>query len=160
MNNIATMYFHGLGVPQSYEETVKWLRLAVKQGDATAQNRLGALYDDGLGVRKDPHEAFELFSLAAEQGYAPAMANLGRAYARGNGVKRDQIRAYALISAAVEIGVLPGDRDAALYELGALSQRLDAKQIDRAQADARALVETRSKQVSARDEDTRSAYRL
>src|SRR5262247_4908018 len=50
MNNIATMYFHGLGVPQSYEETVKWLQLAVKQGDAAAQNRLGAMYDDGLGV--------------------------------------------------------------------------------------------------------------
>jgi TPR repeat protein len=43
MNNIATMYFHGLGVPQSYQETAKWLRLAVKQGDASAENRLGLI---------------------------------------------------------------------------------------------------------------------
>jgi TPR repeat protein len=146
MNNIATLYFHGFGVPQSYEETAKWLRLAVKQGDATAQNRLGALYDDGLGVAKSAHEAFELFSRSAAQGYAPGMANLGRAYARGNGVKKDEMHAYTLISAAVEIGLRPRDRDAALYELGALSQRLDAKQLERAQADARTLIGTRSKE--------------
>ena len=82
MNNIATMHFHGLGVPQSYEETVKWLRLAVKQGDAAAQNKLGTLYDGGLGVPKSVHDASELFGLAAAQGYAPGMANLGRAYAK------------------------------------------------------------------------------
>ena len=160
MNNIATMYFHGLGVPQSYEETLKWLRLAVKQGDATAQNRLGAMYDDGLGVAKDAHEAFELFSLAANQGFAPGMANLGRAYARGTGVKRDDLRAYALISAAVEIGVRQSERDAALYELGALSQRLDAKQVERAQADAHVLVEARSKEASAREVTAQNAYSL
>ena len=45
-------------------------------------------------------------------------------------------------------------------ELGALSQRLNAKQIERAQADARALLETRSKEPSAEQRDARSAYRL
>jgi len=150
MNNIATMYFHGLGVQQDYAETVKWLRMAVKQGDATAQNRLGAMYDDGLGVTKNAHEAFELFTLAANQGFAPGMANLGRVYARGNGVKQDDVRAYTLISAAVEIGLRRGDREAAVYELGALSQRLDAKHLERAEADARALVATRVKEANAR----------
>jgi TPR repeat protein len=71
------------------------------------------------------------------------MANLGHLYARGSGVKRDDIRAYALISAAIEIGV--PDSNSAFYELGALSQRLNAKQLERAQADARRLIETRSK---------------
>jgi TPR repeat protein len=160
MNNIATMYFHGLGVAQSYEETVKWLRRAVEEGDAAAQNRLGSLYDDGLGVPKSAHDAFELFSLAAAQGYAPGMANLGRAYARGLGVKRDEIRAYALISAAVEIGVQQRERDAALYELGALSQRLDAKQLERAQADARTLVQTQPKEVLVEEANARNSYRL
>lgn len=160
MNNIATMYFHGLGVPQSYEETVKWLRLAVKQGDAAAQNKLGTLYDDGLGVPKSARDAFDLFDLAAAQGYAPGMANLGRAYAKGNGVKRDDVHAYALISAAIEIGVPRGERDAALYELGALSQRLDATQLERAQSDARALLATRSKDPPAGLADARERYRL
>jgi TPR repeat protein len=148
MNNIATLHYHGLGVPQSYEESAKWLQLAVKQGDAAAQNKLGTMYDDGLGVPRSAHDAFELFDRAAGQGYAPGMANLGRAYAKGSGVKRDEIRAYALISAAVRIGMRPSERDAALYDLGALSQRLGTKQLERAQADARALLETRSKQSS------------
>ena len=160
MNNIATMYFHGLGVQQSYEETAKWLRLAVKQGDANAQNRLGLLYEGGLGVEKSAHDAFEMFDLAAAQGYAPGMASLGRAYARGIGVKRDEIHAYALLSAAVEIGMRQGEREAALYELGALSQRLDAKELERAQADAEALIQARSKAASGAEEGARSAYRL
>jgi TPR repeat protein len=160
MNNIATIYFHGLGVPQSYEESVKWLRLAVKQGDAAAQNKLGSLYDEGLGVPKSAQDSFELFSLAAAQGYAPGMANLGRAYASGRGVKRDEIRGYALISAAIQLGVPRGERDAALYELGALSQRLDSKQIERAETDARALLATRSKDLSARQVDAGDGYRL
>ncbi|HEV8332672.1 MAG TPA: tetratricopeptide repeat protein [Steroidobacteraceae bacterium] len=160
MNNIATIYFHGLGVAQSYEESVKWLRLAVKQGDAVAQNKLGSLYDVGLGVPKSAQDSFELFSLAAAQGYAPGMANLGRAYAGGRGVKRDEIHGYALISAAIQLGVSPGERDAALFELGALSQRLDSKQIERAETDARALLETRSKDLSAKQDDAGGAYRL
>jgi TPR repeat protein len=160
MNNIATMYFHGLGVPQSYDETVKWLRLAVKQGDAAAQNKLGTLYDDGVGVPKNDGDAFNLFSLAAAQGYAPGMANLGRAYARGKGVKRDEVHAYALISAALEIGVARGERDAALYELGAISQRLDAKALARAQSDARALLAKRPDEPPAGLADTGDRYRL
>ena len=160
MNNIATIYFHGLGVPQSYEEAVKWLRLAVKQGDAVAQNKLGLMYDRGVGVAKSDHDAFELFGLAAAQSYGPGMANLGRLYASGRGVKQDEIHGYALISAAIEIGVSQGERDAAVYELGALSQRLDAKQIERAKVDARALLETRSKDLTAQQVDNRDGYRL
>jgi uncharacterized protein len=163
MNNIATMHYHGLGVPQSYEEAVKWLRLAVKQGNAPAQNKLGSMYHDGLGVPQSAHDAFELFNLAAAQGYAPGMANLGLAYASGSGVKRDDIRGYALISAAIEIGLARGEREAALYQLGALSQRLNAREVERAQSDARTLLELRSSQQSAEQDDARdarSAYHL
>lgn len=48
---------------------------------------------------------------------------------------------------------------AALYQLGALSQRLNANQVERAQADARALLESRSKASAAGQVDARSAYR-
>jgi TPR repeat protein len=154
------VHFHGLGVPQNYEEAAKWLRLAVDKGDAVAQNRLGAMYEDGLGVRKSARDAFELFDRAAAQGYAPAMANLGHVYAGGSGVQRDDIRAYALISAAIEIGVPRGQREAAIYELGALSQRLDASQIERAQADARALLESRSKEATVAKAEAQDAVRL
>jgi uncharacterized protein len=161
MNNIATMYFHGLGVPQSYEEAVKWLRLAVERRDAAAQNRLGSMYADGLGVPRNAHDAFELYRRAAAQGHAPGMANLGRLYSNGSGVERDELRAYALIAAALEIGVPKDVREAGLYELGALSQRLDAKQLERAQAAARTLIETQAKESSvAKVSGPSGAYRL
>ena len=75
-------------------------------------------------------------------------------------MKRDEIRGYALISAAVEIGLPRGDRDAAVYELGALSQRLSARQLERAQADTRALMDTRSKESTIGPVSARNEYRL
>lgn len=149
MINLATMYYHGLGAPKSYEEAVKWLRLAVERGDAAAQNRLGLMYAAGVGVPKDEHTAFEFFLHSASQGYAPAMANLGRVYASGAGAERDEVLAYALLSAALELGVPEDAREAALYNLGALSQRLTAAQLERAQADARTLKERWSKKPLA-----------
>ena len=37
----------GQGVPQDYQEAVKWYRLATEQGDAQAQFNLGLMYRDG-----------------------------------------------------------------------------------------------------------------
>jgi TPR repeat protein len=160
MNNIATMYFHGLGVAQSYDEAAKWLRMAVQRNDAVAQNSLGTMYANGLGVAKSDQDAFDLFRLAATQGYAPAMVNLGRVYASGSGVKQDEIHAYALFTAAMQIGLQANERDAAIYQLGALSQRLDEKQLERAQADAHTLIEMRTKESPVEVTAAREAYRL
>ena len=160
MNNIATMYFHGVGVRQSYDEAVKWLQMAVQRNDPAAQNRLGTMYANGLGVPNSQREAFELFNLAATQGYAPGMVNLGRVYASGSGVEQDQIRGYALIAAAMQIGLQANDRDAAIYQLGVLSQRLDEKQLERAQADARRLIEAHAKESPVQVTATRETYRL
>ncbi len=37
---LGEMYYKGHGVPQDYNEAVKWLRLAAEQGDAQAQELL------------------------------------------------------------------------------------------------------------------------
>lgn len=132
-SNIAVSYFHGLGVQQSYPEAAKWLAPAAARGDADAQYKLGTLYNEGLGVTKDPHKAVELFQLSAGQGYAPAMVNLGSLHAHGNGVPRDDVRAYALIVTAIEIGIPENVRAVALFELGALSERLGEKRLTKAQ---------------------------
>jgi TPR repeat protein len=118
------------------------------------------MHEAGLGVPQSAHDAFQLFSLAADQGYAPAIANLGRAYAHGSGVKRDDTRAYALISAAVEIGMRSAEREAAVYELGAISQRLDDQQLARARADAHAMAEARLQAAHATESGGHNAYRL
>lgn len=131
-SNIAVAYFHGLGVQQSYANAAKWLEPAAARGDADAQYKLGMLYTDGLGVTMDRHKALELFQLSAGQGYAPAMLNLGSMHAHGDGVPRDDVRAYALIITAIEMGIPENIRAVALYELGALTERLGEKRVAKA----------------------------
>ena len=66
------MYANGHGVPQDYEEAVKWLRKAVEQGDAGGQRNLGVMYANGHGVPQDYEEAVKWYRKAAEQGDAEA----------------------------------------------------------------------------------------
>ncbi len=47
------MYDNGRGVPQDYQEALKWYRLAAEQGNAIAQYNLGFMYDNGEGVPQD-----------------------------------------------------------------------------------------------------------
>ena len=70
------MYFIGLGVPQNYQEALKWFRLAALQGNVSAQNYIGVIFYDGLGVSKDYQEALKWFRLAAARGLAVAQNNL------------------------------------------------------------------------------------
>ena len=44
--NLGIMYDEGQGVPQDYQEAVKWMTLAANQGKAEAQKNLGILYRD------------------------------------------------------------------------------------------------------------------
>ncbi len=61
------MYATGQCVPQDYAEAVKWLRLAVEQGNAVAQYSLGVMYDNGQGVPQDYVQAHMWFNLAASR---------------------------------------------------------------------------------------------
>src|ERR1019366_4513070 len=58
-------YYKGQGVPQDYEEGVKWCRRAAEQGNAVAQNILAAAYDKGEGVPQDYVQAHMWINLAA-----------------------------------------------------------------------------------------------
>lgn len=163
MGNVATLYFYGLGVPQSYSEAAQLRQVAARESNADAQNKLGAMYNDGRGLAQDPHRAGELFRQAAEQGYAPAMVNLGRMYTEAIGVKRDDIYGYALIRTAINIGVPAGMNELALYELGAAGARLPPKQLALAQQIASQLSVSRSARTalspSATDGATTVAWR-
>ena len=63
--NLGVMYGTGEGVPQDYQEAVRWLRLAAKQGDAFAQFNLGVMYNNGEGVPQDYVRAHKWFNLGA-----------------------------------------------------------------------------------------------
>src|ERR1039458_6385256 len=64
------MYLGGQGVPQDYEEALRWYLLAAEQGAADAQLLVGIMYHDGQGAPQDNKEAARWYRLAAEQGNA------------------------------------------------------------------------------------------
>jgi TPR repeat protein len=80
--NLGVRYASGNGVPQSWEEAVKWFRMAADQGDADAQNNLGTCYARGLGLSQDYVEAARWLQLAADQGHP--LARQALALARRN----------------------------------------------------------------------------
>ena len=61
------MYYKGLGVPQDYQEAVRWFRAAAEQGEAKAQYNLGLMYYQGEGVLEDFVQAHMWANLAASQ---------------------------------------------------------------------------------------------
>jgi uncharacterized protein len=63
------MYYHGRGVPQSYDEAAIWCYRSAEQGYAGAQYLLGLMYDKGQGVPENWVEAHKWLNLAA--GHAP-----------------------------------------------------------------------------------------
>jgi hypothetical protein len=99
-NNLGVSYYNGEGIPQNYQEAVKWFRLSAAQGIADAQNSLGRSYDAGQGVPQDYGEAVKWYRLAAAQGDDAAQNNLGVMYANGRGVPRNKVVAYALYNLA------------------------------------------------------------
>ena len=65
--SIGLGYAHGNGVPQDYQEAVKWSRLAAKQGLANALFLLGFMYANSKGVAQDYVQAHKWINLAASR---------------------------------------------------------------------------------------------
>ena len=103
-NTLGVMYATGQGVPQDYQEAMKWYRKAAERGNVQAQNNLGVLYAKGQGVPQDYAEAANWYRKAAEQGNAYAQLNIGLMYANGQGVPQDYEEAVKWYRKAAEQG--------------------------------------------------------
>ena len=73
--DLGRMYDFGQGVPQNYEEAVRWYSLAAEQGHAPAQSILGFKYDTGQGVPQDYVQAHMWFNLAGAAGSPEGVKN-------------------------------------------------------------------------------------
>jgi TPR repeat protein len=121
------MYTEGQGVPQDYEEAVKWWKLATDQGNASAQCNLGAMYTAGQGVPQDYTEAARLIKLATAQGNATAIATLPillhqQLFPPGTKVKLVGLKAAALNG---KRGVVVARSGAAAPALGRIAVELE-----------------------------------
>ena len=106
--NLGVMYDNGEGVPQDYNEAIKWFTKAAEQGDAKAQFNLGNVYYHEEGVPQDYKEAVKWYRKSAEQGDADAQAMVGACYAGGLGVTKNPIEGCAWLG----IAIVNGDEDA------------------------------------------------
>ena len=77
---LAYMYSHGEGVPQSYDEAFRWRHKAADQGYANGEDGLGYMYLHGQGVPQDYSEALLWYHKAAGQGDAHGQDSLGLMY--------------------------------------------------------------------------------
>jgi len=58
------MYAEGQGVPQDYQETARWLRMAAEQGDRSAQvPNLGVMYAKGRGGLQGEEKAIKVHGI-------------------------------------------------------------------------------------------------
>jgi TPR repeat protein/serine/threonine protein kinase len=111
--NRGVEYANGSGVPQNYEEALKWYRKAAELGQLDAMNNIGVCYADGQGVPKDLEESVKWYRKAAEQGSAIAQRNVGLAYLNGEGVSKNAKTAVGWYKKSA----MQGDADAQ-YILG------------------------------------------
>ena len=138
------MYAEGKGVPQDYQEAVKWYRLAAAQGYAPAEYSLALAYEKGQGVGQNYLEAMKWYRLAAVHGNEFAPVNLGVMYAKGRGVRQDFVRAYAWFDVAAAES--SGDsRGAATKKRDRIAAKMTAEQIGTAQEMARHCQESKLK---------------
>ena len=129
------MYLNGRGVPQDYDEAVKWFRLATKQWAADTQWIFSHKQHDGDGALKKNADTLKWYRLAAEQGNAIAQADLGEMHATSKGVPQDNVMAHMWYTLAAANGFEKANelRD----ERASLMTRSD---ISKAQAMARECV--------------------
>lgn len=69
---LADCYYGGFGIKRDPSQTVKYLKMAVDQGDGESMAKLAYFYETGEVVAQDKQKAFSLFKVAAEKGVALA----------------------------------------------------------------------------------------
>lgn len=102
--DLAIKHAEGDGVEKNDSEAVRWLRMAVEQGDPVAQYDLALMYNEGRGVERDDAEAARLLRMAADQSLPEAQYSLGLMHSEGRGVEQSDAEAARLWKMAAEAG--------------------------------------------------------
>lgn len=105
---IGLRYATGRDRAVDYAAAVRLFRLAIAQGEVTANVYLGALYASGRGVAQDDRQAVRLFRTAADKGNPVAEVDLADMYAMGRGVAKSQDEAMRLYRLAARQGNADG----------------------------------------------------
>jgi len=74
-NDLAYLYYNGLGGERDYEKALELYEKAALQGDAMAQANVGLMYAAGSGTATDRARGYAWYSLAASRGNLIAAIN-------------------------------------------------------------------------------------
>jgi antitoxin component YwqK of YwqJK toxin-antitoxin module/TPR repeat protein len=77
-NAVATMYENGQGTAQNFQEAVKWLEKALKQGDEASRASLVELFSFGYGTIQEQEEEIQCDLKRAEQGRGIPLKDLSQ----------------------------------------------------------------------------------
>lgn len=102
--NVAVCYLWGSGVSKNCPLGVRWLRKAIRHGDADAMHVLGQCYRWGRGLRRNPKKGFKLELAAARKGVVEAQFSAGVCLSRGEGTARDRTEAFKWYLKAAKSG--------------------------------------------------------
>ncbi len=107
------IYFEqGFNVSQSSTKYIKYLRYAVEQNLAIAQQCYAVCCELGIhGVQQDFKEAAKFYSLASKQRVSVSISNYGRCLALGKGVEKDPVQAALFFKTAALQGVVNAQYD-------------------------------------------------
>lgn len=131
---LGVVYEKGIGTARDSGRARALYVMAAESGNVRAMHNLGALLaDGGADGKPDYAGAARWFKRAAEHGVRDSQYNLAILSARGLGVPQDLVESYVWFLAAS----LQGDADAGA-KLKEVSGRMDAAQLVRAQATAKA----------------------
>ena len=103
---LGVKYQNGDGVNKDYQKSIRWYRLASKNGNVHAQYKLAMLLEEGEGEASegDLSEAKKWYTMAAGQGHTKAQYRLGEMYFYGIGGEQNYKEAEKLIRNAAEKG--------------------------------------------------------
>jgi TPR repeat protein len=97
------IYVNGTGIPQDYNESIKWLKKSAEGGCAKAQDIIGFYYQIGAIVPKDYNEAIRWYTKAAEHDLG-AQYYLGVMYYYGSNFPQDYKEALKWFTKAAKQG--------------------------------------------------------
>lgn len=100
MEQLASDYANGNGVPKNLGEWTRWERKAAEHGNTAAITELGSWYLAGQRLPQNFPRAFFWLHKAAERGNVIAMCNLGTMYNLGQDIPVDHVEAYFWLNLA------------------------------------------------------------
>ncbi|MCR5348603.1 MAG: TIR domain-containing protein [Bacilli bacterium] len=102
MFKVGYLYYHGIGVEQSFEKAFEWYSKGAELGNTAAMWGLGVCYQYGKCVEQSDEKAFKWYEQSAEGGDPDGQCKTGIFLTNGWGTEADPEKAFEYFQSAAE----------------------------------------------------------